>query len=193
MGAPERPRCVEEELGPALFLARRKREGWRPVFLYSRGPGNPIGLISPLLTLLGLWLWNRPPRRLADLDRTHVLGSLVLGYESLLGSYGMGGPAYAGIKLRPAKGPPFFIVFTVWAATSRLILDGVPVGQGNRLANLIGSKLEDVILEPDSVVLTFSNKAGVLRLTRDPAATEEPSDLRDLVVVSRRAWIWLGR
>ena len=115
--------CTEEEY--ALFQSAlwRWRSGWRPLFMYFRGPGGVPFFIVPILTLVGLWRFARSPVRLADADLTGFRGATVLSTSHLLGSYGMGGPGFLGLRLQLPRGGATWVVFTIWAAAEWLTIN----------------------------------------------------------------------
>lgn len=216
--------CTEEEYAPCVSWLWRHRAGWRPLWAYARGPGDVPYFASPVLTLVGAWRFSRRPARLVDAGDGAFDGARVIAVESCLGSYGMGGPGFVGIRVRP-KNARFatWIVFTLWAAAEwltvgeELLEDGYfpdererHASEGGfrffRLADLVGLTLNEMRIERDLVELVFAGTVGhrALRLRADSSALPvhrgsklpkhlAPSqDLRDAVVASRRARLWLG-
>jgi len=211
-------RCQEEEYSFFVSTLWRRAAGWKPLLMYFRGPGGVPFFIAPLLSAVGLWRFARRPRRLADCEPSVWEQATVTGTDCCLGSYGMGGPGFVGIRLRPRTGPRLWVVFTIWAAAEWLTLDGELLeesyflserGDSSRrflpLAALQGARLIAVGLTADAAELTFARGGAVraLRLQRDsshlpvhrgskaPKVLGPDLDLRDAVVVSRRGGLWL--
>jgi hypothetical protein len=216
--------CIEEEYSLCLSYLWRRRSGWRPLFMYFRGPSGVPFFIAPLLTLVGLWRFSRRPRRLVDADPATLQDAVVTQTCTSLGSYGMGGPGFVGLCLQvPSGGRPQWVVFTVWAAAKWLTLnddlltDGFPQDEqppfadaGSRrfraLADLVGCSLAGIRLEHDIAELEFSGTGEpfVLRARggsaslpvqdgpQQPKLLTSSQDVRDAVVISRRASLWLG-
>jgi len=188
--------------------------------MYFRGPAGLPFFIAPFLTLIGLWRFARRPPRLADADASLFRDATVTRTCEYLGSYGMGGPGFVGLRLRPSSGRQAWIVFTVWAAAGWLTINDDLLSEGyfpdeqrelsssrrfRRLAELVGSTLADVHLDSELAALTFARSSGplVLRLRRDSSAlpvhrgSEQPKvlatsqDIRDAVIISRRGSLWL--
>ena len=220
MVAPTSPtRCVEEEFAFALAAPWRKRDGWKALLLYLRGPADPSGLFSPLLTLLGIWRFKRRPPRIADVDTSALIGATVVRTSGNLGSYGMGGPGFVGVQLATRRHGRTWIVCTLWGAGSWLTLDGSLVSEGyfederreraatrsfRPLSDLLGAELTHLRSDRDGATLDFSTRSGPvkLELRRDTAhlppyrsgearAIADDADLRDALVLSRRAYLWL--
>lgn len=189
--------------------------------MYFRGPGGVPFFIVPILTLVGLWRFARRPVRLADADLTRFRGATVLSTSHLLGSYGMGGPGFLGLRLQLPRGGTTWVVFTIWAAAEWLTINDDLLADGyfpdeqkeisrpwrfRHLSNLIGSTLTDIRLEHDCAELAFNGASEplVLRLQRDssglpvyrgskqPKVLEASQDVRDAVIISRRGCLWLG-
>jgi len=176
--------------------------------------------IAPFLTLIGLWRFARRPQRLADADPSLIRGATVTRTSEYLGSYGMGGPGFVGLRLRLSSGRHTWVVFTVWAAAGWLTINDDPLTEGyfpderrelsssrrlRPLSELVGSTLRDAHLGRELAELTFTGPAGslVLRLRRDSSAlpvhrgSKQPKvlaasqDIRDAVIISRRGALWL--
>ncbi len=213
--------CIEEEYSLFVSCLWRRRGGWRPLLIYFRGPGGVPFFIAAFLTLIGLWRFARRPQRLADIDATAFQDAKVLGVCSHLGSYGMGGPGFVGLKLKLPSGRRIWVVFTIWGAAGwltvgdDLLSDGYSPSDQQQLANarrfrllseFVGSTLKGVRLQQDIAELTFSGAAGPLHLclrgdssslpvhsgSKQPKVLAASQDVRDAVIVSRRASLWLG-
>lgn len=100
----------------------RHRNGWRWIPFYLRGPAwfGPLGC---LLTFLGIWRFARRPLRIVDLSKENYCGCTIINTCPHLGSYGMGGPGFLGLKCRQEH-KSFRIVFVLWAADGWLTLNG---------------------------------------------------------------------
>lgn len=212
--------CIEEEYSLFLSILWRRRNGWRPLFMYFRGPAGVPFFIAPFLTLIGLWRFARRPQRLSDADASLIRGATVTRTSEYLGSYGMGGPGFVGLRLRLSSGRHTWVVFTVWAAAGWLTINDDLLTEGyfpdeqrklsssrrlRRLSDLVGSTLTDTHLGRELAELTFTGSAGslVLRLRRDSSAlpvhrgSKQPKvlaasqDLRDAVIISRRGALWM--
>jgi hypothetical protein len=213
--------CIEEEysLFPSFFW--RRRHGWRPLFVYFRGPAGVPFFIAPLLSLIGLWRFARRPHRLVDMDPSILRDATVTRTCEYLGSYGMGGPGFVGLRLRLPSGRHTWIVFTVWAAAGWLSINDdllaegyfpdeqrelIPYRRLRRLSELVDSRLMDISLDRDMADLEFSSSAGPLHLrwksdsstlpvhrgSKQPKVLAASEDIRNGVIVSRRASLWLG-
>jgi hypothetical protein len=189
--------------------------------MYFRGPGGVPFFVVPFLTLVGLWRFARQPVRLADADLTRFRGATVLSTSHMLGSYGMGGPGFLGLRLKLPGGRSTWVVFTIWAAAEWLTINDDLLADGyfpsekeelaltwrfRPLSSLIGLTLTDIRLEHDCAELAFSGASErlVLRLHRDssglpvhrgskqPKVLAASQDVRDAVIISRRGCLWLG-
>ena len=186
--------------------------------MYFRGPGGVPFFIVPFLTLAGLWRFSRRPRRLTDHGLSALDRAVVIRTCSYLGSYGMGGPGFVGLRVRPPSGPAIWIVFTIWDAAGWLTLDDAFLEDGYLadersslsrhflpIAALVGAQVCTLSVTSDTVEFTFTHGGAtqVLRLQRDsshlpvhygskqPKVLSSTEDLRDAVIVSRRAHLWL--
>jgi len=135
-----------------------------------------------------------------------------------LGSYGMGGPGFVGLRLRPQSGNSLWIVFTLWGAAGWLTLDDALLEDGYfpdersdpsrsflPLATLVGAQLHTFAITPDAAEFTFTHHGTtqLLRLQRDsnhlpvhrgsqqPKILSPSEDLRNAIIVSQRANLWL--
>lgn len=189
--------------------------------MYFRGPAGVPFFVAPFLTLLGLWRFTRRPLRLADTDTAAFRHAIVTRTDCGLGSYGTGGPGFVGLHLKLSSGRYVWVVFTVWGAAGWLTIGEDLVAEAysddsrrelagvrrfRPLANIVGTILTDIRLEHDSAELTFSDATNqyVLTLRHDSSAlpvhggSREPKrltpheDVRDAVVISEKAALWVG-
>ena len=211
-------RCIEEEYSFCVSYLWRRSAGWRPLFIYFRGPAGVPFFIAPFLSIAGLWRFTRRPRRLADHDLHALEHAVVTRTCSYLGSYGMGGPGFVGIRLRPASGGRIWVVFTLWAAAGWLTLDDALLEDGYfanersdssrcvvPIASLVGARFTSATLTADAAELAFAHDGTthLLRLQRDSShlpvhrGSKQPKmllpteDIRDAVIVSPRGNLWL--
>ena len=176
--------------------------------------------IAPFLTLIGLWRFARRPLRLVDADASLFRGATVTSTSEYMGSYGMGGPGFVGLRLRLSSGRRAWVVFTVWAAAGWLTINDDLLSEGyfpdeqlelsssrrlRSLSELVDATLADIHLDRELAELTFGGSSGplVLRLRRDSSAlpvhrgSKQPKvlatsqDIRDAVIISRRGSLWL--
>jgi len=203
--------CDEEEFAPFFAHLWRRSEDWQPVLLYGRGPGG-LGLFSSLLlTATGIWRFARRPRKLID-NQSQFVGQPVLEICTHLGSYGMGGPGFFGLRF--ATG---WIVYRLWGASRWLTLNGslledslFPDERATH-SNLINSGtlkttvLEGITCSESRYDLTFStgHESLLLSLRCDgssvpnwrgngqPKVLSTDERLEESVVVSRRGRLWL--
>jgi hypothetical protein len=210
-------RCVEEEYSPFWAFPRRYREDWRWLPFYLRGPAGG-GPFTPLLTLVGIWRFARKPRRVADLPQEVWQDCLIVDSSSYLGSYGMGGPGFFGLKCRKGL-RSFWIVFVLWGAAEWLTLDGKLLKSGLTESErelyedrgviaeetVHGGSLQSIDFTADYVTLTVrkADAAHIFELRRDGTTLPPwrgsgekkvfPSheSLKDAIIISRRARLWL--
>ena len=209
--------CDEEEysLAPSWFW--RHSAGWRPLLIYFRGPASVPFFIAPFHSLLGIWRFARRPPRLTESQA--VVGATVTRVCEYLGSYGMGGPGFVGLRL---SSPAVWLVITVWGAADWITVDGIPCREGKfadeitgletsfhgslpRLADFVGSQIVSCEIQPRSIQLVLSH-AGVshrlqlladsphlpvFRGSKEPRNMPDSDDLRTAVILSRRAHLWL--
>jgi hypothetical protein len=118
---------------------------------------------------------ERPPR-LRDAGVGRCLGRKVLKWNAMLGSYGMGGPGFFGMRLEKSQEfPEEWFTLTVWGAGDWLLVNGRWVTSHPRYYDiqkplylavdgryqdgvaplLVGAVIESVQLEPTQIVLTL--------------------------------------
>lgn len=169
-------------------------------------------------SLVGIWLFSRPPLRLVD-EWEWIRGARVLAVDGCMGSYGMGGPGFLGLRVRAFEGETW-VVFRLWSASDWLTLDDRVVNDGLfpreregiapdaqvSIQSLVGTTLEAYTCDPERLALGFRgaadqarwltlrrNGAGVLpwRGTGLPKTIPEGESLDDVVVVSRTGRLWV--
>lgn len=210
--------CVEEEYAAFFTWPARRRDGWRWVPFYLRGPALP-GPVANLLTPLGVWRFARSPRRLIDLPEEEWRGARVVDSCPGLGSYGMGGPGFLGLKCDLNR-RAFWIVFTLWAATGWLNLGGRLLEEGlsqeerkayskrgiSSIEVIHGSVIESISFTPDLARFRFTKggEGQAIELRRDGTRVPpwrggggrkvflDEESLEDAVVVTRRGRLWSG-
>ena len=207
--------CNEKERAPFFSVLWRLQKGWRWVPLPLRGPSEPFGVV---FTLLGVWQFAREPRRMSNVSEEAYKGAKVLRLCPYLGSYGMGGPGFWGLKCK-LGGQQFWIVYRLWSADSWITLDGKFLKsslmddeladiQPERLIDsesLLGAVVESFEVDQDKALLTLTDREGEFRYVelRSDGSTILPwrgngekkvfleeESLEDGVILSRRANLW---
>lgn len=65
------------------------------------------------------------PETLREVDITRITGRWVRGWSASLGSYGMGGPGFFGLRLAESEEyPEEWLVLRLWGAGNWLLMDG---------------------------------------------------------------------
>ena len=190
--------------------------------MYFRGPVGVPFFIAPFLTLLGIWRFSRPPQRGCDIDSPGLVGGRVLRVCCQLGSYGMGGPGFVGVKVRGSDASVCWLVVAVWGAAEWLTVDGSPCcegyfederelmekEQGRALPSLLelkGSVIDAIEVNGREFLLDLSaggsthqlrlladsSSLPVFRGSKEPRIMQQDEDIRDAIIVSRRANLWL--
>lgn len=160
--------------------------------------------------------------RLCDMDPTLVVGGRILKTCCYLGSYGMGGPGFVGLKVRGSAVCSFWVVVTVWGASEWLTIDGKPCREGyfeeerrdmeNRmgaplpsLLSLKGNVIDSIEMDSQHFLATLSAGGSVYQLrlladssslpvhrgSKEPKVMEQGEDIRNAIIISRRANLWL--
>lgn len=205
--------CHEEEFAPFFASVWRCRFGWKPILLGLRGPGGLNPLLVLLFTLIGIWRFARVPQFLRD-HQSEFVGQRITEIDWLLGSYGMGGPGFLGLRF--ASG---WIVYRLWGATDWVTLDGKRIRDSMfpdeltqfepyQLASLnflIGAQFRCLECDDQQCDLVFERSASEIHLSFRRDGRDVPPHrgngrtkvfatherLEDAIVVSRVARLWL--
>ena len=184
------------------------------MLLYGRGPAGP-GLFSCIfLNMIGIWRFARVPRTLKG-NEFGFVGQRVATSSVALGSYGMGGPGFFGLRFESG-----WVVYRLWAADGWLTLNGKLIAESllpnerpqddpSRIASintLNGAVLESVDCALDSYDLIFRKEDYKVRLSlrrdgrhvpvwRGTGCAKVFADherLEDAIIISRvgRLWLW---
>ena len=205
--------CHEEEFAPFMTYMWRRPAGWHPVLFYCRGPAGMWPISGLILTLIGIWKFVRPPQTLIG-SESQFINRRVREVCSNLGSYGTGGPGFLGLRFSNG-----WIVYRLWGADGWLTLNTKLLQESlfpEELATygiektasaneLIGAILNSIECSTDHYDLTFTKNDSkfCLSLRRDgtavpvlrgdgrPRIFADDEELKDAVVVSRKARLWL--
>lgn len=136
---------------------------------------------------------NARLKTLRELGTERILHRQIIGWSANLGSYGMGGPGFFGLKLSATElFSEEWLVLTLWGADNWLVLDnhwlaanpnqyeiqkplysnfGAELDWDETTPLLIGATLTDAIVQDNSSVLTLQreNAAHVLEIPQDPS------------------------
>jgi hypothetical protein len=112
-------RCDEEEYAPFFATLWKLPGGWRWIAIPLRGPSEMMALP---MTLIGIWRFARKPQRLSDLAEDAFVGARIDRICPNLGSYGMGGPGFWGLRCRHGA-RSFWIVYRLWSADGWVTID----------------------------------------------------------------------
>ena len=206
--------CQEEEFAPCFAYSWRRIAGWRPLFLYGRGPAGMGPISGLLLTAIGIWRFVRKPTVLHG-QQSNYVGQSVRRIDTCLGSYGMGGPGFFGLQFRNG-----WIIYRLWDAVGWLTLNGKlieeslfpderePLGKEKLVS---ANQLEGAILyavecgnEQYDLTFTANNASFRLSLRRDglavphwrendrPKVFADNESLEDAIVLSRTGRLWLA-
>ena len=149
-------------------------------------------------------------------------GGRILDVSSYLGSYGMGGPGFVGLKIRDSAVSSCWLVVTVWGASGWLSIDDKPCREGYfdeerremehamgeplpSLLKLKGASIDEIEIDARhfSAKLSVGGSVYQLRLladsrslpvhrgSKEPKIMEEGEDIRNAIIVTRRARLWL--
>lgn len=205
--------CHEEEFAPFFMYSWRRAAGWHAVWLYGRGPGGLGPISSILLTMIGVWRFARVPHTLKG-NESLFIGQCVRSICPYLGSYGMGGPGFLGLRFATGK-----IVYSLWAADGWLTLDRKLI-QDSLFPNermqydpahlvsintLNGAMLESIECGPETYALVFSKDGQQFQLSlrRDgrglpvwrgngrPKVFAADERLENAIIISRIGRLWL--
>ncbi len=172
----------------------------RPIAEGDRGLG-PSGELVPL----------EPDR----LQASQVIGRRVDEIVPYVGTYGMGGPGFFGIRLGNE-----WLTIAIWGAGEWITVDGLLVQDmrfghygrrepwisenGDRLSPaLVGSTITAIEIKPRALLVSFSNGLSlsideppdyrpIFEGTKQPRKFVDGDDLRDVVFLSPTTEIWLN-
>jgi len=207
--------CDEEEYAPFFAALWKLPRGWRWIVLPLRGPGEILALP---MTLIGIWRFARKPQRLSDLSDSAFAGAKVTRICPYLGSYGMGGPGFWGLRCR-LNARSFWIVYRLWSADGWVTIDNhlvessligdekkhIPLERRIDSACLIGARIVSYEIARDSSTLMLEDREGgvrqiVLRMDgsvvppwRGNGKKKQFSDgesLEDAVIVTKGGRLW---
>lgn len=148
------------------------------------------------------------------LHASNVVGRKVDEIRTHLGTYGMGGPGFFGIRLGQE-----WLTIAIWGAGEWITVDGLLIQDifferfnrpepwisktGDRLSEvLLGTTITAIEVQPRSLAISFSNgmtmsikedasKRPIFEGTKQPRRFVEGDDLRDVVFLSPTAEIWI--
>ena len=172
----------------------------RPIAEGDRGLG-PSGKLIPF----------EPDR----LQASQVVGRRVDEIVPYIGTYGMGGPGFFGIRLENE-----WLTIAIWGAGEWITVDGLLIQDmrfrhygrpepwinesGDRLSPaLVGSTIIAIAVNPRALVISFSNGLSmsideppeyrpIFEGTKQPRKFVDGDDLRNVVFLSPTAEIWIN-
>jgi hypothetical protein len=123
---------------------------------------------------------GRTPPTIKKTGINRILNRKILDVVQYLGSYGMGGPGFFGIKLEKLKKyPEEWLVLRIWGGTNWLHFNGSiiechpdqkiwkPYGAENVKIILLANSIKSAVIRTKSCVFKFQN-GPILELKRDP-------------------------
>ncbi len=168
--------CFEEQFSFILAALWRIPKGWRPVFFSLRA-----SIVSWLATFLGIVLFSRKTIPFHPVY-AEWLGTRLVAIDMRLGSSGMSGCAFLGLKVSNGTSTKW-LVFTLWGATEWLTINGSviqnglseeeimqsPSGKAIDIFDLIESTLTDFQFDDNELSITFTknSKPYTIRVTKD--------------------------
>ena len=167
---------------------------------------------------MGIWCFSRKPARLVDVPKDEWVDARIRASCIYIGSYGMGGPGFVGLKCHGGA-KRFWIVFTLWGAAGWLTLDGKLLDEGLigdekktyaqrgvvSLKEVYGGTIQGMNVTADTLTLEIaqSDRTHILQLRRDGTTVPpfrgtggkktfgKDDRLEDAVILSKRARLWL--
>lgn len=122
-----------------------------------------------------VWVWGIP-RTLADTGIERLKGRKVDGFSSSLGTYGMGGCGFWGVRLEPGWDADFgeYLVLPI-SSGSRFVRINGSRPNAEKCELLIGLLIDDVKLAERSCDLMLKQKgeSNLLTLHLDPPSSED--------------------
>jgi len=168
--------CDEEQFSFILSALWRIPKGWSPAFFSLRA-----SIISWLATFFGIVLFSRKTLPFHPLY-SEWIGARLVAINMRLGSSGMAGCGFLGLKLSNDTGSKW-LVYTLWGATEWLTInDSViqnglseeeiaesPSGKSIAIDELIESTLTDLQFDDNELVVTFTKDSSpyVVKVTKD--------------------------
>jgi hypothetical protein len=168
--------CDEEQFSFILSALWRIPKGWRPTFFSLR-----VSIISWLATFLGIVLFTRKTRPFHPVC-SEWIGAQVVEINTRLGSSGMSGCAFLGLKVLNGTSSKW-LVFTLWGATEWLTInDSIiqfalseeeiaqsPSGKAIDIFELIESTLTEFKFDDNELAITFSKDSNpyTIKVTKD--------------------------
>ncbi|MGB7321892.1 MAG: hypothetical protein WBC95_10810 [Albidovulum sp.] len=173
-------------------------------------PARPIAEVDRGLGPSGELIPFEPSR----LQASQIVGRRVDEIVPYVGTYGMGGPGFFGIRLGNE-----WLTIAIWGASEWITVDGLLVQDmrfgrynrpepwisenGDRLsAALVGSTITAIEIRPRALLMSFSNGLSmsidespdnrpIFEGTKQPRRFVDGDDLRDVVFLSPTTEIWV--
>ncbi|MGC4046520.1 MAG: hypothetical protein QM758_22230 [Armatimonas sp.] len=148
------------------------------------------------------------------LDESKILGCRIEEISTIVGTYGMGGPGFFGLRFGEE-----WLVISIWGAASWILVDGrividsyaeeynrptawIREGVNELKPHLLGSTVLSIFVEKHRAEIRFSN-GSVLEI--DPGSERRPifqgngksrrflpkDDLRQAVFLAPTIWLWV--
>ncbi len=181
----DRPRKPEFKIGIvrkyAVHALKKDLSKWEQKGFVNAG-GRPAIVPMPPGKV---WVWGIP-QILADTGIERLMGREVDGFSSSLGSYGMGGHGFFGLRLKPSQDAEFgeYLVLPI-SSGSRFVRINGSRPTSEKYETLIGLLIEDVKLAERRCDLRLKQKGDshVLTLYLDSPSSEDlhhhPEDYED--------------
>ena len=168
--------CYEEQYSFILSALWRIPKGWSPTFFSLRA-----SIVSWLATFLGIVLFSRKTLPFHPIY-SEWIGAQLVTINTRLGSSGMAGCAFLGLKISNDTGSKW-LVYTLWGATEWLTINGSviqnglseeeiaesPSGKSIAISELIESTLTDLQFDEEELTLTFTKDSNpyTIKVTKD--------------------------
>ena len=168
--------CYEEQYSFILSALWRIPKGWSPAFFSLRD-----SIVSWLATFLGIVLFSRKTLPFHPVYAEWI-GAQLVTIDMRLGSSGMSGCAFLGLKISNDTRSKW-LVYTLWGATEWLTINGSviqdglsaeeiaesPPGRAIAISELIESTLTDLQFDEEELTLTFTKDSNpyAIKVTKD--------------------------